>query len=279
MNLRQKLIEKTKFLKQGYSIEKLNNLVYFTVGFNPEYIDMLYLAVKSLRIWDSVDVIVICDESFIPRCAEALKEFSNISIVSCPDSTSAQDSSMKKLLIFNYDLEKYAKILFIDSDVLIGRNLDYFFNSIFQSKLYAGAESHSPDIHTKINHSLKNYTVEQLHILEYNKIYAFNCGFFGFLNNAEMKEHFNNILQMIKDWKGEYYYEQSFMNVYFNLRNLSDTTAIDEKTYKFRFYAEQIIENSKTIPFHKNKVVHFAWTAGAENKLFYMRKYWNLFVE
>jgi hypothetical protein len=58
MNLRQKLIEKTKFLRQGYA-KKLNNLVYFTVGFNPEYIDMLYLAVKSLRSWDSVDVMVI----------------------------------------------------------------------------------------------------------------------------------------------------------------------------------------------------------------------------
>jgi alpha-N-acetylglucosamine transferase len=278
MNLRQKLIEKTKFLKQEYS-KKLNNLVYFTVGFNPAYLDLLYLAVKSLRLQNNVDIMIICDDSLIPDCSSVLEEFSNINIVSCPNSTSAQDSSMKKLLIFNYDLTKYEKILFIDSDVLIGRPLDYFFGIITEDLLYAGLESEELKSHNELTHSLKNYTNENIEFFKYNNIYIFNCGFFGFRNNAKMKEHFNNILEMIKEWKGEYYYEQSFMNVYFNLRSLTDTKNINKTNYMLRFYPEEFIPEPRMTPFYKHKVVHFAWTTGAKNKLFYMKKFWNLFVE
>jgi len=278
MNIRQKLIEKTKFLKQEY-VKKLNNLVYFTVGFNPEYIDILYLAVKSLRLHNRVDVMIICDDSLISQCSSVLKEFENINIVSCPDSTSAQDSSMKKLLIFNYDLKKYSKILFIDSDVLVGRPLNYFFSIISKDILYAGSENEDIMAHNKLTHSLKNYTDANIDFFKYNNIYIFNCGFFGFQNNATMKDHFSKVLEMIKEWKGEYYYEQSFMNVYFNLRNIVDTKLINETNYKFRFYPEEFVPEPRMTPFYKNKVVHFAWTAGAKNKLFYMKKYWNLFVE
>jgi len=278
MNIRQKLIEKTKFLRQEY-VKKLNNLVYFTVGFNPEYIDILYLAVKSLRLQNDVDVMVICDDSLISQCSSVLKEFSNINIVSCPNSTSAQDSSMKKLLIFNYDLTKYEKILFIDSDVLVGRPLNYFFGIITEDLLYTGSESEELNSHNELTHSLKNYTCENIEFFKLNKIYIFNCGFFGFWNNSKMKEHFSKVLAMIKEWKGEYYYEQSFMNVYFNLRNLTDTKNINKTNYMLRFYPEEFVPEPRMTPFYKNKVVHFAWTSGAKNKLFYMKKFWNLFVE
>jgi len=255
------------------------NLVYFTIGFNLEYLEMLYLAIKSLRKRNTVDVLVICDKQFMYKCSETLKEFSNINIVSCSDSMSAPDSSMKKLLIFNYDIVKYDKILFIDSDVLIGKSIDNFFKLMFEKKLYAGAEGFTSKIHESLTHSLQNYSQSDFNYFNFNSIYAFNCGFFGFLNNIEMKTHFSNILKMIKDWKGEYYYEQSFMNVYFNLRNLTDTKMMNESNYKFRFYPENIVQNRNSIFFHKNKVVHFAWCRGAKNKLFYMKKFWNLFVE
>jgi lipopolysaccharide biosynthesis glycosyltransferase len=255
------------------------NLVYFTIGFNPEYLKMLYLAIKSLRIRNTVDVLVICDEQFIEQCSEKLEEFSDITIVQCSNSTSAPDSSMKKLLIFNYDLLKYKKILFIDCDILIGKNLNHFFQLIFENKLYAGAEGFTSKIHESITHSLKTYSDKDLNFFKNNAIYGFNCGFFGFINNIEMKTHFSNILEMVRTHVGEYYYEQSFMNVYFNLRNLTDTKIMNESNYKFRFFPENLVENAMAIPFYKHKVVHFAWSRGAENKLFYMKKFWNLFVD
>lgn len=257
------------------------NLVYFTVGFNPKYIEILYIAIKSLRKRNSVDVLVICDESFIEQCTNSLKEFSNINIVACDNSTDAPNSSMKKLQIFKYDLSKYSKILFIDSDILIGRTLDYFFEGIVENKLYTGAEFDHMNFHSYICHSLLNYTKKQLNFLKTNNIKVFNCGFFGFLNNCVMNEHFDNILQMVKTHTGEFYYEQSFMNVYFNLRNLTNTSLINKDNYTLGFYDNEIIVVN--LPWKKrqskNKVVHFAWCSGPEKKLFYMKKFWNLFVE
>jgi hypothetical protein len=38
-----------------------------------------------------------------------------------------------------------------------------------------------------------------------------------------MKYHFNNVITLIKNYTGNYFYEQSFMNYYFNLNNLTNT--------------------------------------------------------
>ena len=257
------------------------NLVYFTVGFNRKYITLLYLAIKSLRQRNLIDVMIICDESLVEECSETLKEFSNINIVSCENSTDAPNSSMKKLQIFKYDLSKYSKILFIDSDILVGRKLDYFFDGIAENKLYAGAEHDDMNVHLLKYHSLLNYTKEQLDFFKKNNIKVFNCGFFGFLNNSVMKEHFDNILEMVRTHIGEFYYEQSFMNVYFNLRNLTDTNLINKSNYILGFYNEKIIHID--LPWkkqqYKNKVVHFAYCSGASKKIKYMIELWNLFVE
>jgi len=256
------------------------NLVYFTVGFNPEYIKILYLAIKSLRKRNAVDVMIICDESLIETCSAALKEFSNIIIAPCENSNDAPDSSMKKLQIFKYDLSKYSKILFIDSDVLIGRSLDCFFDGIKEDKLYSSGEGISI-INSLVTHSLLNYTEDQLSFLEKNKIKPFNCGFFGFLNNSVMKQHFDNILEMVKTHTGYFFYEQSFMNVYFNLRNLTDLELMNRSNYIIGFRVSEIPDLNLFFKksFRKNKVVHFAYSLGYSEKLKMMKKYYNLFVE
>jgi len=265
------------------SLKKLNSLVYFTVGFNPDYIRLLYLAIKSLRKRNTVDIMVICDESMVEKCSDSLKEFSNINVVPCENSTDAPNSSMKKLQIFKYDLSKYSTILFIDSDILIGRTLDYFFDGITENKLYAGDEG----VYTYINlhnfkfHSFLNYTDQELFFLRKNNIKAFNCGFFGFLNNSVMKEHFDNILEMVRTHVGEFYYEQSFMNVYFNLRNLTNTKLINKNNYILGFSVEEYtVLNMINYRYrYKNRVVHFAYFPGSQNKLNKMKKNWDLFVE
>jgi len=258
-------------------------LVYFTVGFNSNYMKLLYLAIKSLRKRNTVDVMVICDESLVEECSNYLKEFSNITIVSCENSTNAPNSSMKKLEIFKYDLSKYSKILFVDSDILVGRTLDYFFDGITEDKIYAGDETPYTyiNLHKLKFHSFLNYTDEQLLFFEKNKIKPFNCGLFGFMNNSVMKQHFDNILEMVRTHTGHFYYEQSFMNVYFNLRNLADTRMINKYNYKLGFTDEEIL--CLHLPWrkkdHKNKIVHFAYCNGFSQKYKGMIKFWNLFVE
>ena len=252
------------------------DLVYYTIGFNPKYLELLYLSIQSLRNQNSQDVLIICDKSMINQCTEKLKEFSNIKIIPCSDSISAMDSSMKKLLIFNYDISKYLKILFIDSDILVNTNIRGIFNGIKNDKLYAGAEHKSMILHKTIWHSLLTYTEDDIKFFYENKIYPFNCGLFGFVITIKMKQHFLNILEMVKNHTGHYWYEQSFMNVYFNKLNLVDTKVINDTNYMLAIEVNKLPRRNMVWlqPKYNNKIFHFTSTQGAEAKLKDML-YWN----
>ena len=251
------------------------NLVYYTLGFDSKYLDLLHLSIKSVRTYNkNIHILVICDELIIDQCVEKMKIFEHIRIVRCADSVSAMDSSMKKMRIFDYDISQYNKILFIDSDILVDINLDNIFNKIVDNRLYAGIESFQYDFHTKPWHSLLNYTEEDLKFFKDNRIFVFNCGLFGFLNSDEMKDHFAHILNMINNYEGEYYYEQSFMNVYFNKLNLVNTKVITCKNYMMNIDITKLSKRSWEWSVYRSKIFHFCFTRGAENKIREM-EWWN----
>lgn len=244
-------------------------LVYYTIGFNHKYLDVLHLSIQSLRKKNQQDILVICDESLVQQCVEKLKCFNNVVVSPCKDSISGMDSSMKKLLIFDYDIEKYEKILFIDSDILVDVKLkDFFDKFVDDNKLYAFAEFKDYTSHDRIQFSLMNYTDEDIKFFIKNKIYVFNCGLFAFLNTSIMKQHFQNVRDMITDYKGNYYYEQSFMNVYFNKQNLVDTSVINKKNCSMNIIVNNIkytfIWKNET---QRNKFFHFSFSNGPETKL------------
>jgi hypothetical protein len=203
-----------------------------------------------------------------------LKEFKNVKIVPCTDSISAMDSSMKKLRIFEYDISNYKKVLFIDSDIIVDIDLNGIFSNIVAEKLYAGIESFQYDFHTKPWHSLLNYTEEDLDFFKENRIFVFNCGLFGFLNSHKMKTHFSNILSMIENYEGEYYYEQSFMNVYFNKLKLVNTNVITHTNYMMNIDVTKLSPHPWEYSAYRHKIFHFCFARGAENKLREM-EWWN----
>jgi len=248
------------------------NLVYYTVGYNSKYIDMLEISINSLRRYNTIDILIIADTSMVSECT---KRFKNVQIVACDDSISAMDSSMKKLQIFKYDISKYEKVLFIDSDIFVDINLDSIFSNITTNKLYSYAEQGNDlSWHTQVYHSLLNYTPTDLAFFKDNKIYVLNAGIFGFLNTPIMKEHFDNILELIKNHTGttNYWYEQSFMNVYFNLRNLTDLTVINNSNYIMNFDSVPI-KFSWNSAKYRNKLVHFSIHRSADIKLSEMRRW------
>jgi hypothetical protein len=57
----------------------------------------------------------------------------------------------------------------------------------------------------------------------------FNSGQFLFENSIEMKMHFQNIKNLLKNWSGEYFFEQCFMNYYFCKNNLTNSFDLNEK--------------------------------------------------
>ena len=173
-----------------------NNLIYYTHGFNNKYLNMLELSIKSLRYTgNNQDVVVICDEAFVNDCKDALKNYNNIFIHSVKNSKSAPEASMNKLKIFDYEnINKYNKIFFIDSDIIIHTNLNNIFNNITEDNiLYVKRESLKIEDHKNIFWSLQLYTEEQIDNFKRENIFIFNAGQFGFLNSEQMKTHFNNI--------------------------------------------------------------------------------------
>ena len=253
-------------------------LIYYTIGFDVKYLDLLYLSILSLRKHNSTDVMIICDESLVSECSEKLKNFKNINIVPCSNSISAMDSSMKKLLIFNYDISKYFKVLFVDSDILVDIDLKTFFSKINDHKLYAGAEHLKINMHDTKYFSIGTYSKEDFDFYAKNNIYVFNCGLFAFITTIAMKEHFSNILEMIKNHSGIYYYEQSFMNVYFNQRNLVNTSAINNSNYMLNFELDKITNQLWNQSKYRNKLFHFSTPRGSDAKLKEMLWWYNKFL-
>lgn len=253
------------------------NLVYYTLGFDIKYLNLLHLSITSLRKYNTkIDVLVICDELIIDKCVERMKEFSNIKIVPCTDSVSAMDSSMKKLRIFDYDILKYKKILFIDSDILVDIDLKKILDNIKDNtKLYAFAEYKNIGFHNTKYHSLLNYTFEDYAFFEANQIYPFNCGLFGFLNSYTMRKHFSTILSIIDKYEGEYWYEQSFMNVYFNKLNLVDTKVINDSNCLMNLDITKISARPWEKSHYRSKIFHFCLAKGPDNKLREML-WWNV---
>ncbi len=257
-------------LKIGYWLEKLRKsfpttLVYYTVGYSPTYIDVLALSIQSLRTSGYMgDIAVLCDESFLPRCKELLP--SDILFHTFLDSTSPESASMNKLRIFELPgIEMYEKVLFLDSDILVHTNVNALFRRIVSpGKLYVYTETTKHSDHKNIIWSLCSYDDLELEIFRLCSIHVFNAGCFAFVRNDTMKEHFSAIQDMISKHEGPFFYEQSFMNVYFNRNRQTDRSLFTEDNYMFP-------KDKKAYPGY---LLHFAGDPGSgKTKLQRMTEY------
>ena len=251
----------------------MKKLVYYTLGYSIKYIELLKLSIISLLYHNKdVDIILLIDEKIIPYSKSVEELSSRIKIFSCPDSSSPQEASMRKLSIHNYNIENYDAVIYIDSDILINRCLDDVFDSIITTdKLCAYPESYNQEYHTHLYWSLNNYTPQQLQYFNNNNIYIFNAGLFGFKNTSDMKKHFTNVRGIIKSHTGPYFYEQSFMNYYFNLINNTNFTIINKDIY-IMFPVDNLDYGCK--------IIHFTGTECPDDfKLNKMLNYKNMFLK
>jgi hypothetical protein len=68
------------------------------------------------------------------------------------------------------------------------------------------------------------------------KLKPFNAGQFLFKNTLKMKKHFENIIWLTKAWGGYYFYEQSFLNYYFNVKTKLTSNEILHPVTKLNNY-------------------------------------------
>jgi alpha-N-acetylglucosamine transferase len=205
-------------------------LAYYTIGYQSKYIDILQLSIQSLRLHNPyIDIRILCDEQFTKQVSEI---FPYAEIYSRPDSSNPETASMQKLSIFHEDISKYDTVIFIDSDILIGIPLLPLLAKIDNdNQLYVYAEKEDQSAHKLLYWSLCSYNNETLDFFAANNIRVFNAGLFAFKPSNTMKTHFTNVETMIHNHSGSYFYEQSFMNVYFNKNNLTNCSIWNNDNY------------------------------------------------
>ena len=196
-------------------------LAYYTVGYQASYIKVMELSIRSLRVYNpDIDIRIICDTQFRDEVSAL---FPYAQICKRPNSPTPETASMQKISIFQEDLSGYDTVIFIDSDILVGIPISSLLDRVVDdNRLYAYAESNNISDHSHIYWSLNTYTAEDINFFKTNYIRIFNAGLFSFRPSDAMREHFHNIQEMIRIHKGPFFYEQSFMNVYFNTRKLVD---------------------------------------------------------
>jgi hypothetical protein len=226
-------------LKIGYWIQKMREafpktLVYYTVGYSATYIDVLALSLRSLRASGYVgDIAVLCDESFLPRCKELLEP--GILYATFPDAATPEQASMNKLRIYELPgIEQYERVLFLDSDILVHMNVNTLFRKITAPGiLYVPTETTKQIDHTNVIWSLCSYTPIDLAVFQANNVHVFNAGCFAFVRCDAMNEHFLAVQYMMSQHTGDFFYEQSFLNVYFNRNGQTDRTLLTDENYVF----------------------------------------------
>ena len=212
------------------------NLVYYTIGGDPKYIEMLRLSIESLRLncdMTHTHVMVMCDEEYAKYVAETVND---VDIVIVSKSSNAMEISLKKIYIAEYEkLDMYDKVLFLDCDIIvkkdiikdyvdkldeIGRSHDGQGND-YKQKLHVCVEQKDVNWHNARMFGFGQYSRAQLVTFRRFQQFVFNCGQFAFLVCDEIRDHFKELVKMVDNHVGPYYYEQSFMNSYFNPRFLT----------------------------------------------------------
>lgn len=207
------------------------NLVYFTLGHDPEYVNLtkfcLYsMLLNSPNISNRLDVMIMCDESYEPYVRTHIP-YAHVFLTD--KNESAAQTSMRKLEIFSYPtIDNYEHILYLDGDVVVTKDITELFKlDISNDILYVKKETEDINAFNMLFFGLRAYTEDHMRMFQEKKHCPFNAGHFLFKNSIEMKHHFNNILNMIKEWKGDFFYEQSFMNHYFQLNGKYNTHVLD----------------------------------------------------
>lgn len=210
----------------------MKTLVYYTIGCSRAYIEMLEISVTSLRKVYNGDIGILCDESMVEECKSRMPD---VLVWPVPDSATGPIASMNKLRIYDaISVDDYDKILYIDTDILVLKSLEPYFEGVTEEgKLYVYTETTNQEKHRDLFWSLQTYTEEDYTFFKQENILPFNAGTFAFVSSETMKNHFTGVRDLIATHDGPYFYEQSFMNVYFNLRNITNRSVFFYDNYIF----------------------------------------------
>jgi hypothetical protein len=271
------LIKQTQS-KDSNLIKTGRNLLFFSVYFDNGYIDLFDLCLKTLYIkkFNKHDILIITDEATRKIILNLnIIQYFNVHFLITSTPADSCEASMNKCLLYNFDkIFDYEKIFLLDVDIMCMDDPSIIFDiPICENQIYSARQmSLTYQDFRKKYHGfacIPDSFIE--HVANTNQL-PFNAGQFLFLNNTNIKIHFDNINKFMKEWTGNYFYEQCFLNYYFCKANMVMSTELD------RFVSLVSPHNNKMKNnLSKNtKLIHFIGPSGkAEKKIEAIEKYLN----
>ena len=120
------------------------NLIYTALFYQETFINLLELFVESISTNGNIDknktdILILTSPNFLPKIKQRLSEIDLPIKYFLFDFSTLFEAVYSRLLIFQYEnIEKYEKILYIDTDVLINSDINIWFDiEIADDKIYA----------------------------------------------------------------------------------------------------------------------------------------------
>ena len=205
------------------------HLVYFTVGGDPAYADLLRMAVATVRTRaPEVDLLVLCDTAYAPHVADVPGHRH----LTAPNRDGVA-ASMRKVELFDWPrLRDYDAVLFLDCDIVVAGPLSGLLDGIQHPDLLHVCPEGGPESHAAPSHSLA-YGPDELSAFVRDGVRPFNCGQFVLRPSDAMEHHFAQVRALMASWNGPFFYEQSFMNHHFGLARATTPRPLEEATELF----------------------------------------------
>jgi len=244
------------------------NLVYCCVFYNKDYFKLLNLLLTSLKFFSSThnfDLLVLTNENMIECVQELAGRLKMNLLIKTFNFTTIFQAACSRLFIFYYEnINSYDKILYLDTDIIIKKDLKKIFDINIDDKLY-GIESgtiNSPSFGNqffdfgKIDKSLK----------------GINSGTLLFKNCSIIKELFIKIRNHIDEFTKScqqipYCMDQPFINYHAISLGLYNNSILNE--YVSLYEDNEVVTNYET-----SIVCHFSFPIGNfEHKNERMKKF------
>lgn len=212
----------------------MRQLVYFVIGGEPRYADLLRLAVASIRRTpanDAYDIMVMCDAGYAGHITD-MRGVVDIH-VTAPNPTPVH-ASMRKTRIFDYArISEYDCALYLDCDIIISGDLSRLFDKVCDpTKLYVVPDRMDMAEHTSryFQRGDRPYDAATLQRFAAASIWPFNAGQFAMALSTDMRGHFTAIANDIEELYDPvvHFYEQCFMNDRFNRRGAVSYAIADD---------------------------------------------------
>jgi hypothetical protein len=245
------------------------NLIYYTLfdrGNN--YVKLLKLSIESIYRYmeDPFEILIFTDESTKEKIIKQINFKINFCIMSTP--CDGIEASKIKTNIYNYEnIDNYENILFLDADIILTKEVKGLFSKAKHTILHTAYNKNLQFnfLYDHICHGLGEvFSDKDISLMQEFNQFPFNAGQFMFKNTSLLKYHFIRLNKFIRDWPGPYFFEQSFMNVYFCINKMTDPLL--NEFVEFNVIGSNDISQNKPM-------VHFCGEAlNGKSKLNYIKK-------